>query len=158
MIQLSTAIWICVGFIVYYSVFQIFSDFVRSGMAHNTPNLTIAELRTKYHVTIKTFQKNNNLMGFAWIKTIWINENLFKYKKQLMFTFFHEYFHLKHNHKAWILTMRFTLSLLTLLLTIIYWWLFIPIFLGIALLIEHISNIFEDKANDYAKEKTQSHN
>lgn len=150
-----TAIWICIGMIVYYMVFQIYSDFVRSGMVHNTPNRLIEELRSEYSVNIRTFQKNIRLNGFAWFKTIWINENLFKNKKQLLFTFHHEYYHLKHHHKALVLLMRFGLSLVPLLFIILHWTLVIIILLSSALLINRVhKGIFEDKANSYAKEMT----
>lgn len=154
MIDFNTAVWISIGLIVYYTIFQVFSDFIRAGMTHNTPNQLISELRTTYKASIKTFQKNNSLLGFAWHKTIYINENLFKRKKQLLFVFHHEHFHLKHHHKAWTLLMRFTLSLFPLLLSIIHWSLFIIIFLGSALLIEHISKIFEREANGHATKMT----
>lgn len=144
------SIWICIAFLAYYSVFQIFSDFVRSGQCCNTPNKTIAYLRTRYKVNVRTFQKNNSLTGFAWFKSVWLNENLFKNKSRLLFAFHHEHFHLKHNHKFWVLFMRFVLSLLPLLLSLVYWWVFVIVFLASAMLIQYISDKFEDKANGYA--------
>ena len=151
MIPITTSIWICIAFIVYYLTFQVFSDFVRRGMTTNSPNRTISNLRTMYKINIRTFQKNNNLQGFCWLKTIFLNENLFKNKTRLLFTFHHEHYHLKHNHKFWVLFMRFSLSLLPILLTFVYWWVFLIIFLSSASLIQYISNKFEDKANAYAK-------
>ena len=151
MMPITTSVWICVAFLVYYSVFQVFSDFVRAGMSHNSPNRTISNLRTKYQINIRTFQKNNNLGGFAWFKTIWLNENLFKNESRLLFAFHHEFYHVKHNHKAQVLLMRFIFSLLPLLLSFVYWWVFVILLLCNALIIQHISDEFEVKANDYAK-------
>jgi len=150
MIEINIAVWICIGFLVYYTIFQIFSDFVKSGMTRNTPNRLIARLRTDYQVNIKTFQKNDNLYGFAWFSCIWLNENLFKNESKLLFTFHHEMYHLKHHHKFWILLMRFVLSLLPILLAFIYWWIFAIIFLISALIIQAISNRFEKDANAHA--------
>jgi len=157
MIDISTSIWISIGLLAYYTVFQIFSDFVRAGMARNTPNREIAKLRTKYKVTIRTFQKNNNLLGFAWFKSIWLNENLLEdrvgRKKALYFTFHHEHYHLMHNHKFWMLFMRFSLSLLPLLMSVVYWWIVIILFFSSAMCVQHVSNTFEKKADEYAKKK-----
>lgn len=148
-----TAIWICIAMIVYYSVFQIYSDFVRSGMIHNTPNRLIEELRSKHSVNIRTFQKNIRLNGFAWFKTIWINENLFKDEKQLLSTFHHEHYHLMHHHKALVLLMRLGLSLVPLLFIILHWAFVIIALLSAALLVNRIhKGIFEDRANNYAKD------
>jgi len=155
MIELSKSIWICIGLLAYYLVFQVFSDFVRAGMQTNSPSKVIANLRTKYKVNIRTFQKNNNLYGFAWIKSIWLNENLLEdiiqRKKALYFTFHHEYYHLRHNHKLKVLLMRFTVSLIPLLLSFTYWWVFAVVFIGSAVMIQYVSKTFEDKANEYAR-------
>lgn len=153
MIELSIAIWISVGWFVYYLAFQVFSDFIRAGSAYNTPNKQIAKLRTEYKVNIRTFQKNNNLLGFAWFKSIWINENLFR-KPMLMFVFFHEYYHLKHHHKQWVLFIRLVIVLEWLLLSIMHWSIVACIIFGSVLIAHYIKEKFEDKANDYAKKMT----
>lgn len=153
MIELSIAIWISVGWFVYYLAFQVFSDFIRAGSAYNTPNKQIAKLRTEYKVNIRTFQKNNNLLGFAWFKSIWINENLFR-KPMLMFVFFHEYYHLKHHHKQWVLFMRLVIVLEWLLLSIMHWSIVACIIFGSVLIAHYIKEKFEDQANDYAKKMT----
>lgn len=154
MIELSTAIWISVGWFVYYLAFQLFSDFIRAGSAYNTPNKQIAKLRTDYKVNIRTFQKNNNLMGFAWFKSIWINENLFRNKRLLMFTFFHEYYHLKHHHKQWVLLIRFVIVLEWLLFAFTHWTIAALIIFASVLISHYIKERFEDQANDYAKKMT----
>lgn len=153
MIELSIAIWISVGWFVYYLAFQVFSDFIRAGSAYNTPNKQIAKLRTEYKVNIRTFQKNNNLLGFAWFKSIWINENLFR-KPMLMFVFFHEYYHLKHHHKQWVLFIRLVIVLEWLLLSIMHWSIVACIIFGSVLIAHYIKEKFEDQANDYAKKMT----
>lgn len=157
-IDLTTAIKISIAFMVYYTIFQIFADFIRAGMLHNSPNVEIAKLRTKYMVNIRTFQKNNSLQGFAWFKSIWINENLFRKKNKLLFTFHHEYYHLIHHHKAKILVMRFVFSLLPLLLSFMHWSIFIILFLNFALAIHYIEQYFEKCANEYAGQKRESDN
>ena len=151
MIELTTAIWISIGLIVYYTIFQVFSDFVRSGMVHNTPNQIISELRTDYKVNLRTFQKNNSLLGFAWFNTIWLNENLFKRPKALIFTFHHEHYHLTHHHKRSVILMRLGFSLLPLLLSVIHWPFFTLIFFGAAIGMQKITEQFELKANNHAK-------
>lgn len=154
MINLTTALLISIGFIIYYTIFQVFSDFIRAGMFHNTPNKLISELRTEYQVNIRTFQKNNSLLGFAWFKSIWLNENLFRNKNKLIYTFHHEYYHLQHRHKAKVLMMRFAFSLLPLLLVIIKWYFFIPIFLSCAVGVMKVGEYFEVLAHDYARKLT----
>jgi len=156
MIQLSTAIWISIGLIVYYLIFQVFSDFVRAGMKSNASNALIAKLSLDYNVNIRTFQKNNSLYGFAWFRSIWINENLFRNKKTLLFTFHHEYFHYKHHHKQWTLFVRFLFSLVPISLAFISWWLFVIIFLNLAVAIHYLNEYFESTANEYAREKGTS--
>lgn len=151
MIQLETALYACIGLIVYYSIFQLFSDLIRAGMKTNTKNRLISQLRADYNVNIRTFQKNNNLLGFAWFNSIWINENLFRNKKSLLFTFYHEYYHITHGHKKKVLLMRSILALQPLALTVVKWYIFVPLFLLCAYCIMLVQNKFEDQANDYAK-------
>lgn len=151
MVPLKIASLISLGFIVYYLIFQVFSDFMRAGMATHTVNKKIAKFMTDYNVNVRTFQKNNTLRGFAWFKTIWINENQFKKRgKTADFVLHHEYYHLKHKHKHWILTMRFIFALLPLSLSVLPWYIFVVIFLIAASLIEKVVARFEKEANDYA--------
>lgn len=154
MIELKTAILASIGLIVYYSIFQIFSDFIRSGMATDTPNKEVESFRTEFEVTIRSFQKNNNLFGFAWFKSIWVNENLFKRKKKLRFTLHHEYYHLKHKHKQKTVLMRFLFALVPMLLVVLSWYYFIPITLALSYGLYWANCKFEDKANAYAKKMT----
>lgn len=153
MIDLKIALCLSIGLLVYYLIFQIFSDIMRAGMRTETPNINVAKLMADYQVNIRTFQKNTPLRGFAWFNSIWLNESLFFRNRGLMFTFHHEYYHLKHHHKAYTLLIRLGFSLLPLLLMFLHWTIFTCIVIVAALLINHISKRFEDKANDYAKNK-----
>lgn len=161
MVDINTAIYISLTLMAYYLILQGVDNFMRSGAATNTPNETISKLRTEWGVTIKTFNRNNNLLGFAWFKSIWINESLYRSKSSLLFTFHHEYYHYKHKHKQWLLTLRFTLALFPLLLSVIQWYYVAIIILGLATVIRKISLKFEEKADKYAakmldKERTGS--
>ena len=148
---LISSFYIVLAFICYYLVFQVFSNFIRSGMVHNTPNRIISGLRTEYGITIKTFQKNNSLHGFAWFKSIYLNENLFRNRKKMLFVFHHEHYHLMNKHKQKVLLMRLGLSVEPLLLSILTIWLFLIVLLASALLIYYIQQKFEKKANEHAK-------
>ena len=150
MIEVKTAIIACVIHLGYYAYFQIISDIMRIGMVHNTPNSTISHLRTEFKVNIKTFQRNSTHYGFAWIKSIYINENLFKRKRALMWTFFHELRHLKRKHKAKTLWIRFFFSLTPLVLIFFHWTIFVIVYVGYAYGMEYIRKVFERNADLYA--------
>lgn len=150
----SIQIWLCIGFIVYYSILQIYSDIVRSNMATDNKNLSIEKLRSEYKVRIRTFRGNKSLYGFSWFKTIWINEILFNAGRPLLFTFYHEYYHLKHKHKFWTLFFRFIISLTPLSMYFVNWIIFVGILLFSAYLVEEITDRFEKNANDYARKMT----
>jgi len=156
--EISTEIWVCIAFIVYYSGLQIYDDFIRYGMATNTKSLRIERLRSKYKVTIRTFHGNKRLSGFAWFKTIWINEMLLnKYmESSLLFTFHHEHYHLKHKHKLKTLLLRLFISLTPLTMIFVNWLIFIGILLSVSYFSLHITDIFENKANDYAKKMVKN--
>lgn len=149
--QLNLAISLVIIHLLYYSYSQIWSDIMRIGMIHNNDNNIISTLRTKYHVTIRTFQKNTNHYGFAWFKTIYLNENLFKRPKALLWTFYHEFYHLQHKHKRNLLLHRLLFSTLPLLITI-HWAAFLVIYMGAALWMEKIRQKYEKNANKYANE------
>lgn len=153
MVSIGTASLISLGFIVYYILLFVVDNVWKAGRATNTPNIKITKLITEYGVTIKTFQKNNDHYGFSWFKTIWINEKLFKTKNTLKFTFYHEYYHIIKHHKLWIILMRLPFSLLPLTLVVLPWWIFTPVFISLALLVNNISKGFERKANEYARKK-----
>lgn len=155
MIELHTAIWASVGLLVYYSIYYLWDTILKMLSSCNTPNRIISNLRTKYNINIRTFQRNTGSLAFAWFRTVWLNERLFKSQK-LLFAFHHEHYHVTHNHKAYVLLMRFIFSLFPLFLVVVHWSAFIVIFLGAALLIEHISEIFEKNANEYASEITST--
>lgn len=140
----------------YYLYFQLFSDFIRKGITYNRDNKLISELRTKYHVTIKTFQKNNDLFGFAGLKVIYINENLFKRPKTLLFTFYHELYHLQNNHKRNILLHRILFSMIPLLIYL-HWVAALVVYIGAAYLMEMVRRKYEDNANRYANTMYHKH-
>lgn len=154
MSELKFVILLSLIHILYYIYSQVWSDFQRIGMIHNNDNKLISTLRTKYQVTIRTFQKNTNHYGFAWFKTIYLNENLFKKEKALLWTFYHELYHLQHKHKRNILLHRFGFSILPGLI-LIHWAVFLVIYMGAALLMAKISEQYERNANEYANEMMQ---
>lgn len=156
MIEFSTAIWICIGLLVYYSIFFTVDALKKGSRATNTPNRTIAELRTRFKVNIKTFNRNGDARdGFSWLKSIWINEIVFRDDERLRFVFFHEYYHLKHYHKYLNLLFRLILPLEFILLAYIPWFIFTPIIISSCVAVYSISmdekrSLFERKANEYA--------
>ena len=149
MFSLKIALTVSLAHLVYYFYFQVISDMIRKGMTRNTPNKTISRLRTQYHVNIRTFQKNSNHYGFAWFRTIYLNENLFKNEKALLFTFHHEYYHLKHKHKRNILLQRLVFSFIPMLL-MVHWIAFSAVYVFCAYGMEQIRLNYEKDANNYA--------
>ena len=149
--MIKTAIILTIIHLVYYAYFQVISDIMRIGMVHNTPNKVISALRTDFKVNIRTFQKNNNHYGFAWFRTIYINEKLFRKEKAVRWTFHHEHWHLMRHHKAWILVMRFVFSFVPLLL-IWHWIPFFIVYVIAAWGMLDISKRFERKADSHANE------
>ena len=147
--MIKIAIILTIIHLVYYTYFQIISDIMRIGMVHNTPNKVISALRTDFKVNIRTFQKNSNHYGFAWFRTIYINEKLFRKEKAVRWTFHHEHWHLMKNHKAWTLIMRFIFSFVPLLL-IWHWLPFTIIYVLSAYMMEYVRKRFETKANAHA--------
>lgn len=140
----------------YYLYFQLFSDFIRKGMIYNRDNSLISKLRTKYHVTIKTFQKNNDLFGFAGFKVIYLNENLFKRPKTLLFTFYHEFYHLQKKHKRNILLHRVLFSIIPLFIYL-HWIAALIMYIGAAYLMDVIRRRYEANADKYANEMYHKH-
>ena len=152
MISLQTAIAIVLIHLIYYAILQVFSDILRIGSVKNTPNKLISKLRTQYKVNIRTFKKNNSHYGFAWFKTIYLNESLFKSEKLLMFTFFHELYHVQNKHKRNTLIYRFMFSILPIILIAVKWYVFLIIYIANAYLLHKINEDYEKKANNYAKQ------
>lgn len=161
MISLSTALTMVFINLVFYIGLLIQSMISRNVLVKNTSNKLISKLRTDYSINIKTFQKNNNHLGFAWVKTIYLNEKLFKKEIALKFAFFHELYHIKHNHKIKSLTIRFIFPLSWMLLALVQWYISIPIICSLAygmfLITDNTNNgnnvsYFDRKANDYANE------
>jgi len=150
MIELKTAIMICIIHLLYYTYFQVISDLVRIGRIHNTPNIMVSRLRSKYKVNIMTFQKNSNHHGFAWFNSIYLNENLFLNPKKLEWAFHHEHYHLIHNHKRDILLMRFVFSLIPILAAFIPWVVPFMAYLAFAYLMHYVSIKQEKYANRHA--------
>lgn len=151
MSKLEFVIWLSVIHILYYFYSQVWSDIQRIGMIHNNDNKLVSLLRTKYKVTIRTFQKNTNHFGFAWFSTIYLNENLFRKEKALLWTFYHELYHLQHKHKRNILLQRLGFSFLSFLI-LVHWAVWLALYVSAALLIQHISDKYEKEANNFANE------
>ena len=156
MITLNTAIILVLIHLIYYSTLQIFSDLLRIGSVKNTPNATITKLRSKFGVNIRTFQKNNQHYGFAWFKTIYLNENLFNRPKALLFTFYHEYSHVQNKHKRDTLILRLVFSFIPITLAFIPWYLFIVNYVFVAWYMYYTNDKFEKQANDYAKKMMEN--
>lgn len=150
MIHFTTSVYISLAVLAYFTLFLVFSAFIKAGKAYNTPNKLIFELRAKYNVNIRTFCKNSSHYGFCWLKSIWINEILFNKPTELKYVFFHEYYHLQNKHKIKTLAMRFAFSLLPLLLSVMIWYLFLVIFITLAVFVQMQEERFEKKANTYA--------
>lgn len=151
MLELKTAIGLVLMHLIYYSILQVFSDILRIGSVKNTPNKLITKLRTNYHINIRTFKKNNNHYGFAWFKTIYLNESLFRNEKLLMFTFLHELYHVQNHHKKITLTYRFIFSLTPMILIFAHWTVFLTLYFAFAYFLHFTNENFEKQANSYAK-------
>lgn len=155
MITAKTAIILIVIHLVYYFILQVFSDLMRMGSVKNTTNKLITKLRGEYKVNIRTFQKNTAHYGFAWFKTIYLNESLFRNEKALMFTFFHELYHVRRKHKAKTLFNRFVFSLSPAILIFSHWAVFLLVYCVHAYALYKINEQFEKGANEYATKMTK---
>jgi hypothetical protein len=149
MITLNTALILIAIHLIYYAIFWLFSDILRYGMVKNTPNKIITKLRSQYKVKLLTFQKNNNHDGFAWFKTIYLNESLFRRPKDLYSTFYHELFHVQQKHKRNTLLFRLLFAALPILL-IIHWGVFTVIYISFAWFLYKYNEHCEKGANEYA--------
>lgn len=156
MLELTTSVHISLGLLTYYAIFFLYDAWRKGSRATNTPNRLVAELRTKYKVNIKTFNRNGDRRdGFSWFNCVWINEAIFKDKERLKFVFFHEMYHLKHRHKLLIIISRVLFALEFILLSFIPWYVFIIIAFSSAIIIFSITmdekkSLFERKADAYA--------
>ena len=155
MLELKTALALVIIHLIYYSILQIFSDIIRMGSVKNTPNKLISKLRTDYHVNIRTFKKNTNHFGFAWFKTIYLNEALFKHDESLMNVFFHELYHVQHSHKRNTLLFRLIFSLIPLILSFAHWYIFFVIYISGAYFLHYINEQYEKQATNYASQMTK---
>lgn len=148
--KIPNEIWLCIAFFTYYTILQVYSDISRYSMRTYTKSRTIEQFRSKYNVTVRTFHSSSPLYGFAWRRSIWVNDNLLKLGKPLEYTLHHEYYHLKHRHKLWKMFMRLVISISPLTIYFVTWWGWVVILLFLASLSEKVSGIFENRANDYA--------
>lgn len=155
MLELRTAIILILIHLIYYSILQVFADILRMGSVKNTPNKLISKLRTDFHINIRTFKKNTNHYGFAWFKTIYLNESLFRNEKALMFTFYHEFFHVHNKHKRNTLLLRLIFSLTPITLAFAHWAVFTAIYITMSWSMYKINEIYEKQANNYAKQMTE---
>ena len=152
MISLQSALILITIHLTYYFILQVRSDIVRMGLVKNTPNKIITKLRTEFKVNIKTFQKNNDHYGFAWFKTIYLNEKLFKSEKALRYTFYHELYHLRNNHKRNTLLFRFLFSLVPGILVFAHWAIFLIIYSSFAYFLYVVNERYEKGAWNYANQ------
>lgn len=150
MITLKTALILIVIHLIYYFILQMFSDIMRIGSVTNTPNKLITKLRSQFKVKLLTFRKNNDHRGFAWFKSIYLNESLFRNEKALRFTFFHELFHVQQKHKRNTLLLRLAFSILPILL-LLHWSVFTVTYILGAWMLYKYNERCEAGANDYAR-------
>lgn len=157
----NAAIYLSMAHLVYYLWFQVFADFHRMGMSGNSSNIEFDRLRSKYGVNIRTFQKNNTHYGFAWFKTIYLNETLLRVKTpgksdpfyRLKWSFHHEHYHLMKHHKRNVLFHRFLFSLTPLLL-MLHWSVFVAIYIAGAYGMYYLKDkVYERNANKHANEQ-----
>ena len=149
MTTLNTALILIAIHLIYYLILQVFSDLMRIGSVTNTPNKIITKLRSQFKVKLLTFQKNTAHYGFAWFKTVYLNESLFRSEKALRFTFFHELYHVQHKHKRNTLLLRLAFSALPVLL-MLHWSVFTVIYILGAWLLYEYNEYCEKGADDYA--------
>lgn len=149
MSELKFVILLSAIHLAYYFYSLVWSDIMEIGMVHNNDNRLISVLRTKYKVTIRTFQKNTSHFGFSWFRTIYLNENLFRREKALLWTFYHELHHIQHKHKRNVLLQRLVFSLLPFLI-LIHWAVWLVVYVSAALLIDYLGKKYENGANEYA--------
>ncbi len=153
----NTPIILLVIHLCYYIYFQLISDFMRMGSRINTPHIEITRLINKHKVNIQTFQKLTNHLGFAWFKTLYLNEKLFNKKfkssgyKQLQWAFHHEHYHIIKRHKLKTLLLRLVFTC-TLFLLYYHWIAFVVFYIGFALIIHFTERMFERYANRHANE------
>lgn len=156
MISLKTAILVSIIHLMYYGYFQLLSDIIRRGRVHNTPNIIIDRLRTKYFVNIRTFQNNTKQYGFAWFKVVYLNEKLFKKEKLLKWVFHHEHYHLLKKHKLKTLLMRGFFALLPISMAFAHWVFFAMAYMAWAYFMQYMHQVFEENANTHANKEMRS--
>lgn len=148
--------------ILYYLYIACAYRIMKIGTVTNTPHEEVFKLRSEFGVKIKTFQKSGWHLGYAWGRTIYLNEKLLNIKKKARYPysslrriFYHEYYHLKHH--VWkVIILRLVLSLIPLLMLVPWNALAMVliaamVYCNYALLMSSIINkTFETQANNYA--------
>jgi predicted membrane protein len=81
---------------------------------------------------------------------VYLNENLFIRPNRLLFTFYHEHYHVISHHKRNILLHRILFSCVPLLLYF-HWIAALVVYVSAAYLMEIVRRRYENKANAYAK-------
>ena len=156
----ATVIGLILAHIGYYTYMLLISHMMDiHGRITNTRNLDIFKFRTSHSVNICTYQNDASRNGFAWFKTIYLNEKLLRthLRKKLFWVFYHELYHLQKKHKLKQVLMRIVFSLTPAIMLIAPLWAFFAVYFGLALLFSYIEKRFEILANKYAKQQiTQS--
>lgn len=91
-------IWVSIGFIVYYTVFQIIDDVMRESNKTNTKSRVIEKLRSEYKVNIRTFIAIRPY-AFTSFRAIWINEKVLNNRNRLVFLSYFSYHRLPYKSK-----------------------------------------------------------
>lgn len=157
---MDKAVFVLVAIHLVYYLYFFFIDYIIK-MSRNrniNPSTTILRLMTEHKVDVRMFSYNGQPYGFAWIRTIWINtkvENLRKKNKKpdfmVKWAFFHELYHVRNNHKALTLLMRFGFALIPFVLLVSIP-MFVMLYMACAYGMYEVNESFESKADAYANE------
>lgn len=155
--MIKIAILLVVVHLVYYIVFQAYSDIKRVKSRLNMNHKMILWLQEKYKVNIRLFHTNSkNHHGFAMHRSIYLAYHLLESKskkyKALVWTFHHEHYHLLNKHKAKTLIARFVFAFTPMLIPINLI-LFVTVYLLGAYFMYWMNEKFEINADQYANEK-----
>lgn len=163
--MIDTAIILIGAHLLFYTYFMVGSYIIKIARSRNLPpSMTILRLMGEYKTNVRMFNYNGQPYGFAWFNTIWLNTNLETLRKNgksdrdwmLKWAFHHEYYHVRHHHKFWIIFTRVLFSFVPILL-VIDWMLFTSVYVSAAYIMYRMNEAFEKKANDYAAKK-MNHN
>lgn len=155
--MLKIAILLVIVHLVYYLIFQVYSDIRRIKSKVNLNHKMILFLQEKWKVNIRIFHTNNKSHhGFCMHKSIYLAYHLLESKsrkyKALMWTFYHEYYHLINKHKLKTLIARFGFAFTPLLIPINLI-LFVTVYFFGAYFLYWLNEYFESNADQYANEK-----